>query len=290
MIDTIGNTPTVNMDGMFLKLEYMNPSGSHKDRIALSMIKDAEKKGLKKGSCVVEYTSGNTGIAVTWIARSLGYRPIIILPENVTPQKERIIKLLGGKVIRIPSDIDGYQYAESIARECHGIYLAQTKNPANFRAHYETTAPELLTQVPKLNIFVMGVGTGGTFYGIAKYLKERDREIKCVMVIPRNSMLQEEIFGKKEEDEEILEGFSYHSISTIIKKILDENLADDVMVAGKREAMKGMKLLASRGIPGGPTAGAQYYFANKLKKENAVATLVPDLFYKYPKIMEELSH
>ncbi len=136
----------------------------------------------------------------------------------------------------------------------------------------------------------MGVGTGGTFYGIAKYLKEKDERIKCVMVIPRNSMLQEEIFGKKEEDEEILEGFSYHSISDIVKKILDESLADEIVVAGKKESMEGMKLLASIGIPGGPTAGAQYYFANKLKKENRVATLVPDLFYKYPKIMKELSY
>lgn len=289
LLEMIGNTPTIEIDGVYLKLEYFNPSGSHKDRTALYMLREAEKRGLKKGDYVIEYTSGNTGIAVTWISKVKGYKPVIVVPENITKEKISIIKLLGGEVKIIKENMDGDKYAQELADELDGFYLAQRKNMANFRAHYETTGPELYS--PDINCFVMGVGTGGTFYGVGKYFKEKNEDIKNIMLIPKGSLLEEEIFGKKEEDEELLEGFSYHSFDELVQRILKEKIADEIKIVSSEQALEGMKLLFNAGIPAGPTAGANYYYARKIRKERKckVATIVPDLIYKYPKIMKKLS-
>ncbi len=290
LLDVIGNTPTIEVDGVYLKLEYTNPSGSHKDRTALFMLREAQRKGLKKGDYVIEYTSGNTGISVTWISRVLGYRPIILVPESVTKEKVTLIKLLGGEIRFVSEDMDGDEYAREIAKEVGGVYLAQKKNLANFKAHYQTTAPELYSQAQDLECFVMGVGTGGTFYGIGKYLKEKKENVKNIMLIPKGSLLQEKIFGVKEEDDELLEGFSYHSLDELILRCLEENIEDKIYVVSSEEAIEGMRLLLNIGIPGGPTAGANYFYARKIREETGcrVATIIPDLIFRYPKIMEKL--
>jgi len=289
LVNLIGKTPMIEVDGVYLKLEYLNPSGSHKDRIALYMLRDAQEKGLKKGDYVIEYTSGNTGIAITWISRILGFKPVIVIRKSISPQKISIIKLLGGEVRTISEDENGEKYAQELANELGGIYLAQSKNLANFRAHYETTAPEILSQAEDVECFVMGVGTGGTLYGVGKYLKER-KGVKNFMLVPRGSVLQQELMGKKEEDEEILEGFSYHSFDDLIKKTIEEKIADELRVVSAEQAKEGMRMLFELGIPAGATAGANYYYARKIREERGckVVTLIPDLIYKYPKIMEEL--
>ena len=283
IFELIGNTPVVKVEDIWLKLEFMNPTGSHKDRIAYYMLKDAENKGLKKGSYIIEYTSGNTGISVAWVSKFMGYKPLILIPENIVEEKRNLIKAMGGEIRIVRKDEDGHALAEKLAKELKGIYLHQTQNMANFRAHYETTGPELFSQVQGIDCFVMGAGTGGTIYGIGKYLKERNEKIKVVLLIPKGSALQEEFFGKKEKDMELLEGFSYHSYSELLKRAMDENVIDEIRVVSAEEAIKGTKMLLSSGILGGFTAGANFYHARKMKKNYGnIATIVADSIIRYP--------
>ncbi len=285
--ELVGNTPVVNLNKVFLKIEYVNPTGSHKDRIAMYMLRDAKEKGLEEGSPVIEYTSGNTGISITWATRFFNYRPVIFLPETIVKEKVNFIKVLGGEVHLVKEDEDGHALAAQLAREEHGLYLAQTRNMANFRAHYETTGPELYSKVESLQCFVMGAGTGGTIYGIGKYLKEKNEKIKVVLLVPRGSDLQEEFFGKKDEDLPILEGFAYHSFSELLKKAFDEDIIDEVKVIDSDMTIEGARALISQGIPGGFTAGANYYYASKIAKEKScrVATLVADSIVRYSSLM-----
>ncbi len=283
IFELIGKTPVVKVEDLWLKLEFMNPTGSHKDRIAYYMLKDAENKGLKKGSYVVEYTSGNTGISVTWVSKLMGYKPLILIPENIVEEKKNLIRAMGGEIRIVREEEDGHTLAEKLAKELKGIYLHQTQNMANFKAHYETTGPELSSQVQGIDCFVMGAGTGGTIYGIGKYLKEKNEKMKVVLLIPKSSELQEEFFGKKEKDMELLEGFSYHSYSNLLKKAIDENVIDEIKVVSSEEAIKGTKMLISSGILGGFTAGANFYYARKMKKNcGNVVTIVADSIMRYP--------
>jgi cysteine synthase A len=247
------------------------------------MLKDAEKRGLKKGDYVLEYTSGNTGISVAWVAKLMGYKPLILIPENIVEEKKNLIKAIGAQLRIIRKEEDGDKLAEDLAKELNGLYLHQTDNLANFRAHYETTGPELYSQVNNIDCFVMGAGTGGTIYGIGKYLKEKNERIKVVLLVPKGSMLQEEFFGKKEEDMELLEGFSYHSYSELLKRAMDEEIIDDIRVVSSREAIEGAKMLINSGILGGFTAGANFYHSKKIKKDcKNIATIVADSIIRYP--------
>ncbi len=287
VFELIGNTPTLRVENIWLKLEFMNPTGSHKDRIAYYMIEDAKNKGLNKGRYVIEYTSGNTGISVTWLSKLMGYKPIILVPENIVEEKRALIKALGGEIRIVKEGEDGHLLAEKLAGELKGVYLHQTENLANFRAHYKTTAPELFSQVKNIDCFVMGAGTGGTIYGIGKYLKERNEKIKVVLLVPKGSQLQEEFFEKREKDMELLEGFSYHSYSKLLKKAIDENIIDEIRVVSAEEAIKGTKMLMSYGILGGFTAGANFYQAKKMEKNcRNIATIVADSIIRYPSRME----
>ncbi len=287
IMELVGKTPIVSVDNIALKLEYFNPTGSHKDRIAMYMLKDVKKRGIKEGSYVVEYTSGNTGISVAWASKFFGYKPLILVPENIVKEKVNFIKVMGGEVILVPEDMDGHLLAEEIAKERKGTYLDQMKNEANFQAHYETTAPELYYQVNDLECFVMGAGTGGTIYGIGKYLKERNENIKIVLLIPKGSFLQEELLGRKEEDITLLEGFSYASFSDLLKRAFAEGIVDDIQVISSQQAIKGTKALLRHGIPGGFTSGANFYYAQKYAKKEGckVATIVADSIVRYPSLM-----
>ncbi len=286
ILKLIGRTPVVKVENIHLKLEFMNPTGSHKDRIAFYMLKDAKEKGLKKGSYVIEYTSGNTGISVTWVSKLMGYKPLILLPENIVEEKKNLIKIMGGKIRIVHEDENGHAIAEELAKELNGIYLHQTMNLANFEAHYQTTGPELYSQLKNLDCFVMGAGTGGTIYGIGKYLKERNERIKVILLVPKGSYLQEEFFGRKDEDTELLEGFSYHSYSDLLKRAMDEEIIDDIRVVSSEEALKGTKMLISSGILGGFTAGANFYHAKKMENNcKNIATIVADLIIRYPSRM-----
>ena len=285
--DLVGKTPLVKIGNIGLKLEYLNPTGSHKDRIALYMLNDAKNKGIKEGSPVIEYTSGNTGIAVAWASKFFNYKPIILVPENIVREKINFIKIMGAEIVLVPEEVDGHLLAEEMAQEKEGIYLDQMKNTANFRAHYETTGPEIYSQMENLNCFVMGAGTGGTIYGIGKYLKEMNEKIKIILLIPKGSFLQEELMGKREEDMMLLEGFSYASFSELLKKALNENIIDDIHVISSEQAIEGTRALIAHGIPGGFTSGANFYYAQKYaKKERCkVATIVADSIIRYSSLM-----
>ncbi len=285
--ELVGNTPLIEAGGVALKLEYLNPTGSHKDRIALYMLNDAKNRGVEEGSPVIEYTSGNTGISVAWASRFFNYKPIILVPENIVKEKVDFIKIMGAEVVLVPEDIDGHLLAEEMAKEKNGIYLNQMKNMANFKAHYETTAPELYSQMGNMDCFVMGAGTGGTIYGISKYLKEMNEKIKVILLIPKGSFLQEELMGKREEDMMLLEGFSYASFSDLLKNALDENIIDDIRVVSSKQAIEGVKALLGYGIPGGFTSGANFYYAQKYAKKEGckVATIVADSIIRYSSLM-----
>ncbi len=287
LVNLIGNTPMVYVDGVYLKLEYLNPTGSHKDRTAYYMVRDAEKNGLKNGDLVVEYTSGNTGISVAWVSRLLGYRAVILVPEGTSEQKMRLIRMYGAELEIVHEGEDGHGIAEDMVKEEGGVYLHQTENMANFKAHYETTGPEIANEARHISCFVMGAGTGGTVYGAGKYMKER-LNAKIFAMVPRGSYVQELLTGKKEEDVAIMEGFSYFSFSELLHRALDE-VVDSLIYVSSQEAIEGMKQLWARGIPGGPTSGANFYHALKLKKEGCIpATIVADSITRYPKILEKV--
>lgn len=286
--DLVGNTPAVQMGDVYLKLEYLNPTGSHKDRIAMYMLEEVRKKGLEKGSTVIEYTSGNTGISVAWASRFFGYRPLIFVPQGTSKEKINMIRAFGAEIRIVPPEEDGHMLAEKLAKKRGGIYLGQTKNMANFRSHYETTGPELLSQVRDLDCFVMGAGTGGTIYGIGKYLKEKNENIKIVLLVPKGSELQKEIFGEVKEDTHLLEGFSYYSFTELLQMSFNENIIDEVHVVDSKMSINGVRALLSAGIPGGFTSGANYYHALKISKEKGckVATIVADSIVRYSSLID----
>lgn len=201
--ELIGNTPMVELtqfdlpEGvrLFAKLEYYNPGGSVKDRLGLELIADAEKTGkLKPGGTIIEPTAGNTGIGLALAAVGTGYKVKFIVPEKFSKEKQEIMKALGAEVINTPTDLGmkgAIAKAEQLVQEIEGAYCPQQfANPANPRAHYNTTGPELWEQLEgKINVFVAGAGSGGTFMGVARYLKEKNPDIKTVIVEPEGSIL-----------------------------------------------------------------------------------------------------
>ncbi|NPA74503.1 MAG: cysteine synthase family protein [Euryarchaeota archaeon] len=288
MLHLVGNTPMIKFGNVNLKLEFFNPTGSHKDRTAFYMIKEAMERGLKPGDTVVEYTSGNTGISVAWVALQMHLKSIILVPEGTSGMKINLIKLFGAEIINVPEDIDGHILAEEIATERGGTFLAQTRNMANFKAHYETTGPEIAKQAPDTEVFVMGAGTGGTVYGAGKYLKEH-LNAEIVLLLPRGSLAQEQLSGEKEEDLEIMEGFTYHSFPELIQMAIDENVVDQIIYVSAQESIEGMDMLRKMGIPGGPTSGANYYHARKIAESGKrCTTIVADKITRYPEIIKEI--
>ena len=287
IISLIGNTPIVEVNGIYVKLEYLNPTGSHKDRAALYMVRDASRT-IERGRYMVEYTSGNTGISVAFISKIMGYKSLILVPKGTTAEKINLMKLLGAEVKIIEENVDGHEYAKKLAYELKGVFLNQGSNSANFRAHYETTGPEILRDVPDLDCFIMGVGTGGTVYGVGKHLKENSTA-KIYAVIPQNSYAEESIFGKRHQDEQILEGFSYSRINELFKRALDEGVVDRIVPVSSREAKRGMAHLASKGVIAGPTSGANYYVAQKISDNcGKTVTIAADSILRYPHILDHI--
>jgi cysteine synthase A len=288
LLNLIGNTPVVQTENIYLKLEYFNPTGSHKDRTAKRMIEEAMENGLRRGNTVVEYTSGNTGISVAFVSRILGLKSIILVPEGTSPEKIRLIKLYGGEIHFVPANMDGHELAENIAKENNGIFLAQTRNMANFRAHYENTGPEIKKEIGEVDAFVMGAGTGGTVYGVGKYLKDNGNT-EITLILPHGSFAQEKLTGERNKDREIMEGFTYHGFSELIERVIDEEIADHIEFVSAENAIRGMRALWTNGIPGGPTSGANYFTALKLaKKHKKCATIVADRISRYPSLFGEL--
>ncbi|MEM1509615.1 MAG: cysteine synthase family protein [Thermofilaceae archaeon] len=297
LVELIGNTPLVKLQKIppgkahiYVKLEYMNPTGSHKDRIALYMIREAERKGLlKQGGTIVEASSGNTAISVAWLASQLGYNAIIVVEEGISPAKVSIIKALGAKVVfapRVPLDHPEHsvKVAKRLAAEWGCVFLNQFENEANVKAHYETTAAELYSQLGgEPDAFVMGIGTAGTIAGVAQFFREKGMRTKIVGVVPKGSPI---VTGCPTLGEPI-EGLATSTVSFIYEKY--SGLIDLLVEVDYRKAYETMLRLAKEeGVLGGLSTGANVVGALKVAEETGskvIATLAPDSMFRYAHLL-----
>ena len=293
--ELIGNTPVLELckieehEGIsariFAKLEGMNPGGSIKDRAALTMLDEAEKKGLlKPNSVIIEPTSGNTGIGLAAVAATRGYRCIIVMPDSMSIERRLVLKALGAELVLTPGDegmVGSIKKAKELMEEFPNSFMAsQFENPDNPLAHYRATAPELFDQLDgKIDIFVAGVGTGGTITGCAKYLKEKLPDVKIVAYEPASSpLLTQNKVGK-------------HKIQGIGPNYLpgnvDTSLIDETLDITDEEAYEyGGLLAAKEGYLAGISSGGAVAVAVKLAKrpENAkknIAIILPDTGNRY---------
>lgn len=297
VVGLIGCTPLVKLRKVaggapiFVKLEYMNPTGSHKDRVALYMIREAERRGLlEPGDLVVEASSGNTALSVAWLASQLGYRALIVVEEGVSPAKVALIRTLGAEVVFAPKVPWGHpdhavKLAERLAAERGGVFLNQFENEANVKAHYETTGPEICRELgDSISAFVMGIGTGGTIAGVAKFLRERGVRARIVGVVPRGSPIAT---GQQTLGEPI-EGLSTSSVSGIYTRY--SSLVDEVVEVGYREAYETMLRLArEEGVLGGLSTGANIAVAARVAgrlEKGVVVTLAPDSIFRYTHLLQ----
>lgn len=291
----IGKTPLVELCGIekelglkasvVAKLEYLNPAGSVKDRAALYMINEAEKDGrLKEGSVIIEPTSGNTGIGLACVAASRGYRVIIIMPDSMSEERRKLMKAYGAELILTDGKLGmagAIKKANELSKEIEGSIVAgQFVNPANAKAHYETTGPEIYADCDgKVDIFVAGVGTGGTITGTGRYLKEKIDSVKVVGVEPHDSPV---LSGGK-AGAHGLQGIG----AGFVPEVLDTSVYDEIMTVTTDEAYEAARLLGKReGILVGISSGAALSAAISLakKEENAgkrIVVLLPDTGDRY---------
>lgn len=289
VIDLIGNTPLISLKRMtglpiYAKAEFLNPGGSIKDRVAKNMIEQAEKKGaLKPGMTIVEPTSGNTGIGLSLVGVRKGYRVIIVMPENMSEERKKIIHALGAELVLTPPEesIDGsVRKAEELVEEIGNCFMPQQfTNPENPAVHYKTTAVELYQQLDgKVDVFVSGLGSGGTLQGIGTYLKEKNPDLKVVAVEPKNVSA---LLG----DEPGL-----HSIQGIgdgfIPDVLDTSIIDDVIEVTDEDAINTARELASvQGVLCGTSSGANVWACKKITEKygtgKVIATVLADRMERY---------
>ncbi|HVS30139.1 MAG TPA: cysteine synthase A [Thermoanaerobaculia bacterium] len=287
ILDLVGNTPMVRLTRITLpdeaevyaKLEYLNPGGSVKDRIGVGMIERAERAGLlQKGGTIIEPTAGNTGIALALAGVRLGYKVILCVPENFSMEKQEVMKALGGRVELTPKD-DGMKgaiaRAQELARDIPSSYIPQQfVNAFNTESHEETTGPEIFAQMGgRVDAFVAGAGTGGTFTGVTKYLRARLPDVYCVIVEPQGSILKGGEAGPHD-----VEGIG---ASSFIPPVLEMDLADEIITVDDEPAFAMVRRLAGlEGILGGGSGGANVEaavrVARKLGAGKRVVTLIPD--------------
>lgn len=268
---------------VYAKLEYLNPGGSIKDRAAIGMIQRAEAEGrLQPGGTIVEATAGNTGIGLALIGVNKGYRVIVCVPERFSEEKIKIMRALGAEVTRTP-DAEGMKGAIRKAKELSaaipGAFTAlQFENPANPDFHQATTAEEIFCQMSgKLDAIVIGIGTGGTFTGVARFMKERLPHVHCVAVETQGSVLQGGAPGPHK-----VEGIG----ASFIPGTFDAGVADEIIMVSDHDAFQTVTDLARKeGVLGGSSAGANVYaaiqVAKKLGRGKNVVTVIPDLAERY---------
>ncbi|MGN0916238.1 MAG: PLP-dependent cysteine synthase family protein [Succinivibrio sp.] len=291
MHDLIGNTPLVKLNyatalpygvSLYSKLEYYNPSGSVKDRTGLYMVEDAFEKGiLKKGSTIIEATAGNTGLGIAFAALNKGLRVIFVVPEKFSIEKQVLMKALGAEIVHTPRS-EGMLGAEKKAHELletipDSTGLWQFRNMANPKAHYETTGPEIYQDLEgKIDYLVAGAGSGGTYSGVLRYLKEQNPDIKGVLADPEGSTM-----GGGEHHDYDIEGIG----NDFIADTMDMSLVDEVVKVTDTEAFEGARILASKeGILAGSSSGAAFAAALKLIKRGARGNIVfisPDRSDRY---------
>jgi cysteine synthase A len=268
---------------IYVKMESLNPGGSVKDRIGMGMIRSAESAGLlQPGGTIIEPTAGNTGIALALAGVRMGYRVILVVPEQYSIEKQELMRALGGEVVLVSKEAGirgAIEKAHELARTIPGAYVPQQfANQFNADAHYQTTGPELYEQMEgRIDAIVVGSGTGGTFSGVARYLKERLPDLLAVVVEPQGSVLQ----GGEAGDHEV-EGIG----STFIPPVLDLSLADQIMMIPDPPAFEMVARLAREegilsGSSGGANVVAAVQVAARLGRKKRVVTFIPDSSERY---------
>ena len=287
VLDMIGNTPMIKLNNIgnsniYVKLEKYNLAGSIKDRAVYYMVENLEKNGLlKKGDVLVEATSGNTGIALSMIGSLKGYKVIIVMPETMSVERRTLMKAYGAKLILTDGSLGMKGSIEKmnklLSENSNYISLKQFDNEYNPLAHYETTGVEIYNQVKDIDIFVCGVGTGGTISGVGKYLKEKNPNIKVVAVEPEGSP----VISKNKKGSHKIQGIG----AGFIPKNYNENVVDEVMTITDEESYKGVRIMAQKeGILVGISSGANIYAALKLCEmypDKKIVTVAPDGIDKY---------
>lgn len=289
ILDLIGNTPIVSLapsTGMniFAKAEFLNPGGSIKDRVAKNMIEQAEKRGaLKKGMTIVEPTSGNTGIGLALCGVRMGYKVIIVMPENMSEERKKIIRALGAELVLTPAkeSLDGaVSEVMRIASQSDEYFVPQQfENPDNPKIHYLTTGPEIYSQLDgRVDIFVSGLGSGGTLQGTTEFLKEKNPDLIAAAVEPKNvsALLGDE--PGLHQIQGIGDGF--------IPSVLDTSLIDEVVTVTDEDAIETTRMLARKqGLMCGTSSGANIWacmqMAKKYGKDKIIATVLPDRMERY---------
>lgn len=295
LTELIGNTPMMRLDALaksegakaniIAKLEYFNPAGSVKDRVAFNMITEAEKSGkLKPGATIIEPTSGNTGIGLAAVGAARGYKVILTMPETMSVERRNLVKAFGAEVVLTDGSkgmSGAIEKANELKKSIYGAIIAgQFENPANPQAHYETTGPEIWRDTEgKIDVFVAGIGTGGTVSGVGKYLKEQNPDIKIIGVEPASSPVLTQGHGGAHKIQGIGAGF--------VPETLNRDVIDDVITCTDKAAYEtGNKIAKAHGILVGISSGAAVWAAIEISKrpefsgKNIVA-LLPDTGDRY---------
>ncbi len=295
-LELIGNTPMLKLNGymkrkgiakavVLAKLEYLNPAGSVKDRIALAMIEEAEENGiLKEGAAIIEPTSGNTGIGLAAVAAAKGYRAILTLPDTMSVERRKLLRAYGAELV-LTEGAKGMkgaiEKAEALLKEIPGaVILGQFDNPANPAVHRRTTGPEIWEQTEgKIDLFVAGVGTGGTITGVGSYLKEKNPNVKMIAVEPASSP----VLSKGNAGAHKIQGIG----AGFVPKVLNTEIYDEVIPVENEDAFEeGRAFAVSEGILVGISSGAALKAASMLaeRPENAgktIVVLLPDSGDRY---------
>ena len=291
----IGKTPLVELTkiekkyelkaNLFAKVEFFNPGGSVKDRVAKAMIEDAEEKGfLSKESVIIEPTSGNTGIGLALMAVAKGYRCIIVMPDTMSMERRMLMKAYGAELVLTEGKLGmagAIAKAEELAREIPNSFIpGQFENPANAKAHYLTTGPEIYEDTEgKIDAFVAGVGTGGTITGVGRYLKEQNEAIKVVAVEPKDSAVLSGNLAGPHKLQGIGAGF--------VPEVLSVDIYDEIITVGNEEAFAAGKMMGrTEGILVGISSGAALFAAIELAKRaefagKNIVVLLPDTGDRY---------
>ncbi len=295
LTELIGNTPMMRLDALaksegakaniIAKLEYFNPAGSVKDRVAFNMITEAEKSGkLKPGATIIEPTSGNTGIGLAAVGAARGYKVILTMPETMSVERRNLVKAFGAEVVLTDGSkgmSGAIEKANELKKRIYGAIIAgQFENPANPKAHYETTGPEIWRDTEgKIDVFVAGIGTGGTVSGVGKYLKEQNPDIKIIGVEPASSPVLTQGHGGAHKIQGIGAGF--------VPETLNRDVIDEVITCTDKAAYEtGNKIAKAHGILVGISSGAAVWAAIEISKrpefsgKNIVA-LLPDTGDRY---------
>lgn len=299
-LDLIAKTPLIRLDKIdcprgeiYAKLEYLQPGGSVKDRVAFQIIKDAYKSDkLKKGQPVIEMTSGNMGAGLAVVCRQFGNPFIAVMSKGNSPERRKILKALGAEIL-LTDQIDGEPgmvtgrdidfaaaTAKQIAKERNGFYVDQFNNPSGMQAHFETTGPEIWEDLNEIDVFVASVGSGGTFTGTSKYLKTKNSNIRCIAVEPENASILKT--GKVLNPRHLIQGTGYG----IVPPLWNSSLVDEIITVSDNEVEEMTKILSSeQGLYVGYSSGANVKAALKYLKmtglDKKIVTILCDYGYKY---------